>query len=91
MGEEPKTYILATVKDFLQIPADRRAVAVAEFGEWLRIHEALAPLIEAGFVQPPDVMEGVDDNLGENRITFGDSDGKVLGNLTMPITPDRSA
>lgn len=91
MTDEPKTYTLATVKDFLQIPADRRAVALAEFGEWLRIHEALAPLIETGFVQPPDVMEWVDDDLGETRVTFGDSDGKVLGNLTLPITPDRSA
>lgn len=63
----PKHYTIRTVTDFLEVPEDRRGVALAEFRQWLRLREGLADIM-GDLMKLSDAFEWVDDDLGEARL-----------------------
>jgi hypothetical protein len=78
---EPKTYRIKAATDFLQVPPDRREVALKEFGAWLQMLDALA-----GLVHTPEAFVWVDDGLGEARVSLIDhSTGKPVISSTVKI------
>lgn len=84
---EAKEYHISTVTDFLAVPQERRKVALAEFGEWLLLWDAIKPLVDAGAVAASEAFIWVDDDLGEARIGVKDGNGKVLAKVTVPMEP----
>lgn len=76
------TYRIAHVKDFLNVPAKRRAACLKDFRLWVRLVDAGAQFIDA--IAPeaqitPDDFVWTDDGIdGANRMTIRDKDGNVL-------------
>lgn len=71
MADAP-TYRVRTVADFLTIPADRRAKALAEFPAYLEILETVQPLLSTGLVEreAAEVFQWVDDGKEESRVAI---------------------
>lgn len=64
MSEEPKTYAIRTVSDFLAVPSDRRETCIREFASWCMCIDALIALTEAAEQKAtvPDCYEWIDDD-----------------------------
>lgn len=88
--EMPKTYIITTVVDFLQIPADRREIALREFQQWLSFSEAFSQLGLDGVITMPTEYVWVDDDLGECRVALIDREsGEHLSEQVWPIHQEK--
>lgn len=86
MSDQPKTYAITTVTDFLKIPADRREIALREFKTWLSLCETVAPFVDEGVMDLPDEYVWVDDDLGECTVSLIDrASGEHLYEHVLPI------
>jgi hypothetical protein len=88
---EPKHYTIRTVQDFLNVPEDRRALCLSEFGIWLEHVEAMKPLVDMipdGMLKndPFAAFNWIDDDKGECTISVSEaSTGKNLMRVVLPL------
>lgn len=80
--DEPKTYHIKTVQDFLSVPADRREVCIREFRHWCDAVEAMMHLVDTLDVTAtaPDEYTWIDDGKHTMKgiITDGNEDFVVV-------------
>jgi hypothetical protein len=83
-------YDIRTVRDFLMVPAERRAVCLSEFLSWLKWAEQAENGLGLLLVKSPDVYPWVDDGKGEMRASVV-AGGECLLTVTSKIGPGEVA
>ena len=73
MSTTPKTYHIASVLDFLHVPADQRETCLKEFSVWLGLIED-AKVIIGGVTEakPPECFGWIDDDLHHAAVIVWD-------------------